>query len=171
MSSDKQAPPHKSKHSQDLEEVLGAIKRDAKSVPLSDDLDALKERLDRVEYLVEEVGRARQLQIALQDYINDLTVETEEIRKYRFWITAFAWLAAVGMLALDFFMIVSEPEWFRNLDGKLQVPLMISFVTGSVVLWVILIKGVYRSRNERHSGEVIPEPVRLALETYNSSQG
>lgn len=152
-----------------IADLIDSIQENAKSVSTNTEIASLTDRIDALELLVEEYGQARHLQQELREYVSDLRGEVGDIRNYRFWVTAFAWLLSVGMFFLLFLLIVSSPVWFSKMDDHLQAPLFIALITGAVVLMVILLKGVYRSRQERNHGEVLPEAVKVALETFRDS--
>jgi hypothetical protein len=152
-----------------IKALIGDIAADAGRIESTDGLASLRDRIDSLELLVEEFGQARELQNALQEYVEDLKQEVADIRNYRFWVTAFSMLISVSLYALLITCMVSAPKWFMALNGQLQVSLVIALGGGSVLVTSLVLRGVYRSRHERNHGEMLPEAVRIALETMNKS--
>lgn len=151
-----------------LTDLLRNIAEDARNVGSSDDIDSLKDKIDSLVLLAEEFGRARELQNSLSEYVQDLKNEVSDIRNYRFWVTSIFVVMSVMLFAILIACMVAKPIWFMELDGALQVPLIISLGGGSIFLMSLVLRGVYRSRHERNHGEMLPEAVRVALDSFKS---
>ncbi|MEJ1990842.1 MAG: hypothetical protein P8X50_03755 [Maritimibacter sp.] len=151
--------------------VLEDIKENAKSVKTGDEVASLKERIDALELMYEEFGQARELQIALHDYVRDLKEELADLRNFRLWITTFSFVMSLGLYFLLFNCMVMHPQWFVALDGHLQVSLIAAIGGGAVLLMSLLLRGVYRSRHERNHGEMLPEAVKIGLEALRPQGG
>lgn len=160
MKSTSNEPPAKA----DIDSTLDAMATDASSVSDSPTDSALARRLDEVELLIEEVALSRELQKNVAEYVDDIRAELTDLRNFRLWATTFAILAAVGLFSMLVFLIIASPDWFLSLDGKFQFAAMASFGGGSVVLFSMILKGLYRSRNERHQDELVPEHIRTIVD-------
>jgi Flp pilus assembly protein TadB len=150
-----------------LADVLTSITQDAEKKEEEPSVLALRDRVDAVEQMFDELSRARQLQDALSLYITDLRDEVADLRQYRFFITGFSWLMSIVAFFLVYCLVSGGPAWFTRLNGTLQVPLVVSLLVSAVILQIVLLKAVYRSRQERNHGDMLPEVVRVALETFN----
>ncbi|WGI22423.1 hypothetical protein [Amylibacter sp. IMCC11727] len=150
-----------------IQAIIGEIAANAGEIASTERDNSLRDRIDSLELLVEEFGQARELQNELKEYVSDLKEEVADIRNYRFWVTTFAMVTSVSLFALLISCMVMKPEWFMNLTGQLKVSLIIALGGGSVFLTSLVLRGVYRSRHERNHGEMLPEAVRIALETMN----
>ncbi|MEJ1998842.1 MAG: hypothetical protein P8X76_12020, partial [Maritimibacter sp.] len=115
--------------------------------------------------------QARELQIALHDYVRDLKEELADLRNFRLWITTFSFVMSLGLYFLLFNCMVMHPQWFVALDGHLQVSLIAAIGGGAVLLMSLLLRGVYRSRHERNHGEMLPEAVKIGLEALRPQGG
>lgn len=133
--------------------------------------DALAARLDKIEFLVEQYGKAQELQSAVAEYIDDLRAEQQDIRNFRFWITLLAVLMATGLVSTVAGLIIIRPIWFILLEYRYQATLLFSFSTLSVVVLTVLLKGVFRARAERNHDEVIPEHLKFVLESLSVIRG
>ena len=152
-----------------LSALMADIQRDAEKIGDEGEIQALRDRLDSLELLVEEFGQARELQNQIKDYVKDLQEEVADIRNYRFWVTAISVLMSVSLFSLLIACTVTKPTWFLELDGTLQVPLLVALGAGSVFLMSMILRGVYRSRHERHEGDYLPEAIKAALEAMKQN--
>lgn len=152
-----------------IDEIDAAIEANASEVPEANAVDGLRDRLDRVELLIEEFGRAVELQDQVSEYVSDLQEELADLRLYRFWTT----IITVTMSCLLFAVLIGcvwvRPDWFLALEGKVQVSLIAALGAGAVFLMSILLRGAYRSRSDRNSDEMLPESLRAVLEATRSS--
>ena len=154
-----------------LSALLKDIQSNAQGVDHAGEIEVLQDRINTIETMVEEVGRARELQDTLQEYVSDLKDEVKDIRKYRFWVTFFSTTMSITLFGLLIACMIYTPAWFLALEGNLQVPLIIALGGGSVFLMSLNLRGVYRSRHERNHGDFLPEPVKAGLEAFRKLQG
>jgi Flp pilus assembly protein TadB len=150
-----------------LDDVLNSISTDAEKLADEPSESSLRDRVDAFEQMFDEISRARQLQDALAHYLADLREEVADLRQYRFFITGFSWMISILLFFLVYCLVSGGADWFEKLDGKLQVPLVVSLLVGAVVIQIVLLKAVYRSRQDRNNGGMLPEAVRIGLETFN----
>ena len=144
--------------------MLADISADAEAVNTSNELNSLRDRIDSLELLVEEFGQARELQDAIRSYVTDLKEELADLRNYRFWVTAISVSMAATLFGLLVGCMIAKPKWFLDLDGALQVPLIVALGGGAVFLMSLCLRGVYRSRHERNQGEMLPEIIKVGRE-------
>lgn len=133
--------------------------------------EAIAEKLDALVLLIEQLGRNVELRSRFEDYVNDLRDEVKQTRSFRtlvFWLSISISLTLVGsVLALIFV----SPTWFVIVRPHLQIFLITSMVLSAVVLFSIIIKGTFRSRLDKNSDEIIPEPVKMLYEVFKSTGG
>lgn len=147
-----------------LDEFARSISRSASSLNSDDVANGLRERMDELELRLEEFGRARKLQEELQDYVADLKQELGDLRRYRLIVTIVTTSVAVSFFVLIVGCMIVRPKWFVALDGALQVPLLVALIGGSVFLLTILLKGVYRTRTDRNTDDMLPEHIKAILQ-------
>lgn len=153
----------------------GALNRNAAGVrggsSSEETIEALKDRVDSVELLIEQYGQKTELLDSLSSYISDLRSELNDLRNFRFWTTIFAVLMSATLFLLLVVCFIARPDWSMMLDGRYQATLIVALGTGSVLILSILLKGIYRSRAERNDGDLLPESVKMIIEAYNSTKG
>ncbi len=154
----------------DKNEISATLQANANTAKIDQHSSSIETRLDKIEGMIEEVGLAHSLQTEMKDYIIDLKGEVKDIRNYRFWTTVYASLVSFSLFALLLHSMIMEPNWFMKLNGKLQVTLLTTLGGGSIFVLSILLRGVYRSRTERHEGGMLPESLKVALESYRGIQ-
>lgn len=152
-----------------LQALMADIQLNADRVEDEGELEALRERLDSLELLVEEFGQARELQSEIQEYVRDLKEEVADLRNYRFWVTAVSVTMSISLFAILIACVISRPAWFLDLDGSLQVPFLLALGAGSVYLMSLNLRGVYRSRHERNHGEMLPEVIKAGLDSMRGN--
>jgi hypothetical protein len=154
--------------SDDLSSVKGDIEANASTIRDDETLASLRERLDAVELLVEEVGRTKDLQDEVTDYVADLKAELNDLKNFRWWVTAFSAGMSVALFLVLLACVISRPDWFMALDGPLQVSVLAGLGAASVFLMSMLLKGVYRTRQDRNNDEILPEHLRQVVDTFKS---
>tara|TARA_B100001971_G_C18164869_1_gene523570 strand:- start:204 stop:701 length:498 start_codon:yes stop_codon:yes gene_type:complete len=146
------------------EDLASTIKAHGKQIPDASNGDEVAKRLDDIELLIEQYGRAVRLQDSVSHYVDDLREELADLRNFRFWVATLGILISFGLMSAVACLMVLHPAWFLEIDGKYQAGLLLSFSTMAVVVLTVLLKGVFRSRAERNHDELLPEHLRVIIE-------
>ena len=160
MTSDSNAPQG------DFAQLKSQIAENAASLSPENEVESLRERLDQVELLIEEFSQAREIQTELGEYIQDVKQESKDIRNYRFWLTVFALLMSASLFGMLCYCVFTAPEWFQKIEATTKIPFLIAVGGGSVFLMSLLLKGVYRSRNDRNKDDLLPDHLRQMIDAF-----
>ncbi|MBC6440096.1 MAG: hypothetical protein GDA49_06745 [Rhodospirillales bacterium] len=167
MASDKNPPQP------DLAGPESDIDREAASLSPEDpdnEMGELRQRLDDVGLLVEEVFQAKELHRSVSRYVEDLREELKDLKRFRLWTTVFSVVMSWLLFLLIGYCVAFAPEWFVALDGSVKVPFLIACGGGSVFLMSILLRGVYRSRSDRNRDEILPEHLKQIRDAVSGSE-
>lgn len=146
---------------------------------------ALRDEIDAMMLEFERAGNTGEYQSNIADYIKDLRDELKSIKFMRNTAT-FVTLAAAGIIFywickyLGYYWTRISPNVdklskaevntlekiyaLNQVDPTLQATVFVSLISAGVFLLTILLRGLYRTRNERNVGEMLPEALRIATQ-------
>lgn len=110
-------------------------------------------RLDKVESLIEELGKRNELVQTFSDYVKDLKGDLTALRRTRFWIILISVLFMVGTDITVLAVVFSHGRWFSQQDTYFKCVLFLGTLVASIVLLSIMLKGAFHSLAERNKDD------------------
>lgn len=153
-----------------IEQVISADASKIKSGNNASEELAL--RLDKVEVLIEELGKTNQLVEKFADYIDAQKQDLLALRRTRFWLVILSVLFVVGTDGTVFLMVLNHSKWFTAQDTYFKGVVFIGTLTMSVVLLSIMLKGAFHSLAERtKDDDGLPPHLKEAMDMIKSLTG
>ena len=104
-------------------------------------------------------------------YIEDLKSELADIKYMRLVAVGITFILIFLLVSLIAWLVVYPPAWFEGEEkSALQFALILSAGAGAVLLLAIILRGLFRTRADRHyDGGMLPENIRILIETAQRS--
>lgn len=130
----------------------------------------LREKVDGLDLLVEKINQREALAENLSEFIRDLKEELQDIKSMRRYAVWASFFVSTSLFLFVFFLVFWSPVWFLSIGGSLQVPLLLSFTGGSILILAIVLKGLFRSRADRNLDNYLPESLKPLVEAFISNK-
>jgi hypothetical protein len=131
---------------------------------------AMADRLDKVELLIEQMGRNTHYVQTFNDYVSGLKSELRILR----WIRILAVLLATVFIFTAFGTLLCilfyHKGWFWTLGTYDRAALIVGSLAACVVILSILLKGAFKALSDAEHGEIVPEHLKLALQVARDAQ-
>lgn len=132
------------------------------------DLSELASRLDRLEVFAEQAGLQAQLVADVNDYVKSLKAEVDALYWIRIGAIAFAGIFCLALCGGALAAFIYEPRWLTNPRTHAVPAILIASVGASVALIALVLKGVFRAIGDRNKDELLPEHLKVAMETVKT---
>lgn len=156
---------------QQIDEIIGehaeGLKKESKSESVSD----LADRLDQVESLVEELGQTGELRSKIAVYLDDIHSEHDQLMRYRFMTIVFSAVIVAFFVGLLFGLVLDPFQSAREIGNYAEAVLYGGSIGAVVTIVIVVTKGVFRSVEDRHKTQELPENIRTiidALEVFKN---
>ena len=132
------------------------------------DLAELAGRLDRLEVFAEQAGLQARLVADVNDYVKSLKAEVDALYWIRIGAIAFAGMFCLALCGGAVTAFIYEPRWLTNSRTHAVPAILIASVGASVALIALVLKGVFRAIADRNKDELLPEHLKVVMETVKS---
>lgn len=156
----------------EINQAIEAHGATLKKPPEGEALDGLKDRLDRVELLIEEIGQQSEVIEEIGRYVADLRSELVSIKTIRTGAILLSVIMASIWTGATLGIARSVIVFGNNLNGQYVLPAIIfsSIAIGALIISLVL-RGVFRMTSERHKDDVLPPHVKELVEAYKLFRG
>lgn len=145
-----------------IEDVISGHGESISPSPQSPEIAA---QLDRVELLIEELGKRNELVGNFADYVTELKKDVVALRRTRFWLLLLTIVFIVGTDATVLYVVINHSKWFSQQDIYFKSVVFVGTLTASVVLLSIMLKGAFHSLAERNKeDDGLPPHIKAAMD-------
>jgi hypothetical protein len=142
--------------------------RAAAHAPSAEEYADLQKRLDRLEVYAEQAGRQSQLIEKLNDYVGSLQSEVRSLYWIRIAAISFAGIFVVSLCLFSAIALSVSPKWVAHNHTHAVAALIVATVGASVALIALVLKGAFRTIGERNDADLLPENLKVAVETVKT---
>jgi hypothetical protein len=132
------------------------------------DLAEIASRLDRLEVFAEQTGLQAQLVADVNEYVKSLKAEVDALYWIRIGAIVFAALFCLALCGGAVTAFILQPRWLLNSRTHAVPAILIASVGASVALIALVLKGVFRAIGDRNKDELLPEHLKVAMETVKT---
>ena len=152
-------PPSKTK----ITKMIASASEQTVTDP-SDINEDLKLRLDSVEYLLENLGQTQELFEEISAYVKESKAELRHLKYYRIAAISAAGLIIAFLLSLLVCVVFYHQIWFFIQGPITRSSVIVGTIAGSIVLATVVLKGVFRSAEDKSKETALPEQFKLLVE-------
>jgi len=147
--------------------IASAARPDVLSAPAVD--SATAERLDKLENIIEQVGKTSEYIQSLNDYLVEKKNEIIILRWLRYIIIGFAMVFAAFSVAMLVCLVFFHKLWFYMIGPYDRGIIFVSCMAGCVVILSLLLKGAFRSIHEAEQSDLIPPSIKMAFDAVKDN--
>lgn len=155
--------------------AIGAEAAKVGNQSLESRVAALESRLAQMEAAGEGREKFVRFLDLLNEYVVDLKNELRSVRFIRFVTVVFALSFAALLAAVMICVVFFERQSFFWFNSNAFPVLIIGTVSGTVLLYISLLKGSFRTISDRHKDDLMPEHVKEVRDAvgplFDSSSG
>ncbi len=148
--------------------IGGSAHAQQAAADIPDDKD-LGDRLDKLEFAIEEISRASKFVDGFTEYCDALKKDQVALTWIRWISLAVAGLMICGLYILLCYVMFARGVSFWLLSDTAKAGMFAAVVAGSITILVVVLRGSFRTISERNKDDLVPEHLKTVLDAVKSA--